>query len=50
MIDKTYNRFMMSSEKGRRRNIVDSDDYNFDDDNPCLVISMVLPDVKFLYM
>ena len=34
MIDNTYDRFMMRSAEGRRRNIVDSDDETFDDDNP----------------
>ena len=34
MIDNTYDRFMMMSAEGRRRHIVDSDDENFDDDNP----------------
>ena len=34
MIDNTYNRFMMRSAEGRRRNIVNSDDETFDDDNP----------------
>ena len=34
MIDNTYDRFMMQSAEGRRRNIVDSDDETFDDDNP----------------
>ena len=34
MIDNTYNRFMMRSAEGRRRNSVDSDDENFDDGNP----------------
>ena len=34
MIDNTYDRFMMRSAEGRRRNIVDSDDENFDDDKP----------------
>ena len=33
-IDNTYDRFMMQSEEGRRRNIVDSDDETFDDDKP----------------
>ena len=32
MIDDTYNRFMIRSSEGR--NIVDSDDKTFDDDNP----------------
>ena len=50
MIDNTYDRFMMRSAEGRRRNIVDSDDETFDDDNPFLAGSMVLPDVEFLYM
>ena len=34
MIDNTYDRIMMWSAEGRRRNIVDSDDETFDDDNP----------------
>ena len=34
IIDNTYDRFMMQSEEGRRRNIVDSDDETFDYDNP----------------
>ena len=34
MIDNTYDRFMMRSAEGRRRNIVDSDDETFDDNNP----------------
>ena len=34
MIDNTYDRFMIQSEEGRRRTIVDSDDKTFDDDNP----------------
>ena len=34
IIDNAYNRFMMRSAEGRRRNIVDSDDETFDDDNP----------------
>ena len=34
MIDNIYDRFMMRIEEGRRRNIVDSDDENFDDYNP----------------
>ena len=33
MIDNTYDRLMMRSAEGRRRNIVDSDDETFDDDN-----------------
>ena len=33
MIDNTYDRFMMQSAEGRRRNIVDYDDKTFDDDN-----------------
>ena len=32
MIDDTYNRFMMQSADGRRRNIFDSDDKTFDDE------------------
>ena len=36
MIDKKYDRFMMRSAEGRRRNIVDSDDKTFDNDNPLL--------------
>ena len=34
MIDNTSDKFMMRSAEGRRRNIVDSDDETFDDDNP----------------
>ena len=34
MIDNTYDKFTIQSSEGRRRNIVDSDDENFDDDNP----------------
>ena len=34
MIDKTYGRFIIRCAEGRRRNIVDSDDENFDDENP----------------
>ena len=34
MIDSTYDRFMMRSAEGRRRNIFDYDDETFDDDNP----------------
>ena len=34
MIGNTYNMFMIQSAEGRRRNIVDSDDETFDDDNP----------------
>ena len=34
IIYNTYDRFMMRSAEGRRRNIVDSDDETFDDDNP----------------
>ena len=34
IIDNTYDRFMMWSSEGRRRNIVYSDDETFDDDNP----------------
>ena len=34
MIDNTYDRFMMRSEEGRKRNIVDSYDKTFDYDNP----------------
>ena len=33
MIDNTYDRFMVQSVEGRRRNIVDSDDKTFGDDN-----------------
>ena len=33
-IDNTYDRFMMRSAEGGRRDIVDSDDETFDDDNP----------------
>ena len=34
MIDNTYDRFMMRSAEGGRRNVVDSDNETFDDDNP----------------
>ena len=34
MIDNTYDRFMMRSAERRKRNIVDSDDKTFGDDNP----------------
>ena len=34
MIDNNYNRFIMRSAEGGRRNIVDSDDETFDDENP----------------
>ena len=34
MINNTYDRFMMRSAEEGRRNIVDSDDDNFDDDSP----------------
>ena len=34
MIDNTYNRFMVWSAEGRRRNIVEPDKETFDDDNP----------------
>ena len=34
IIDNIYNRFMIQSEDGRRRTIVDSDDETVDDDNP----------------
>ena len=34
MIDNTYDILIMRSADGRRRNIVDSDDKTFDDDNP----------------
>ena len=34
MIDNTYDRFMIRSAEGRRRDIVDSDDETFNDDNP----------------
>ena len=34
MIDNTYDRFMIQISEGRRRNIVDSDDKTFDDENP----------------
>ena len=34
MIDNTYDRFMISSEEGRRRTIDDSDDKTFDNDKP----------------
>ena len=34
MIDNTHNMFMTWSAEGRRKNIVDSDDETFDDDNP----------------
>ena len=33
MTNNTYDRFMMRSAEGRRRNIVDSDEKTFDDDN-----------------
>ena len=36
MIDNTYDRLMMRNADGRRKNIVDSDDKKFDDDNPLL--------------
>ena len=41
MIDTICDRFMMWSAEVRRRNIVDSDDKNFDDDNP--LFGRVLP-------
>ena len=50
MIYNIYDRFMMQSAEGRRSNIVDSDEENFDDENPCLDGSMVIPDVELLYM
>ena len=34
MIDKTYDRFMIRSAEGGRREISDSDDETVDDDNP----------------
>ena len=34
IIYNTYDRFMMHSAEGRRRNIVDSDDETFDNDKP----------------
>ena len=34
IIDNTYDRFVMRIAEGRMRNIVDSDDETFDDDNP----------------
>ena len=34
VIYNTYYRFIMRSAEGRRRNIVESDDKTFDDDNP----------------
>ena len=37
MIDNTYDRFMIRIAEGRRRNIVDSHDKTFDDDNPLFV-------------
>ena len=37
MIDNTYDRFIMWSAEGMRRNIVDSNEETFDDDNPLCV-------------
>ena len=34
MIYNTYDRFMMQSAEGRRRNVVESDDETFDNYNP----------------
>ena len=34
IIDDTYDRFVVRSAEGMRRNIVDSNDETFDDDNP----------------
>ena len=56
MIDNTYNRFIMRISEGRRRNIVDSDEKTFDDDNPlfgringapiCVIYLHVTPTMK----
>ena len=56
MIDNTYDRFMMQSEEGRRRNVVDCDDETFDDEKSlfgringaprCLIALHVTPTKK----
>ena len=56
MIDNTYDRLMMRIEEGTRRNIVDSDDKTFDDNNPlfgringatrCVIVIHMIPTNK----